>query len=139
MLAAFEDHKLVELDNQTSLITLIFFPSNHPLAGLSAAFEDDGLTGKSTSLPNNSSYACLHCTSALPVWDPEDSDSLSLLTLLIVTPGQLLPCQHPDHQPPPLKPGGCQQTNSLLCAMSSSIPSTGDEPSKANLITPMTR
>ena len=117
----------MESDSQSSLSTLIPFPSNHPLAHSSAAFQDDGSPRKPISLPTRLSYALRHCIDTSPIQDPVNGDSLPSSTLLITMPGQPLPCQHPDHQPPPLKPGGCQRTNSLLHTMSSSIPSTGDE------------
>ena len=40
------------------------------------------------------------------------------------------PCQHPNHQPPPFKPGGCWQTTPLPHLMSFTAPSAGgDTPS----------
>ena len=89
--------------------------------------------GKSISLPTHSSYAYRHCIDTLPIWDPVNSDSLPSQTLLIAMPGQPLPCQCPDHQPPPFKPGSHQQTSPPLPSMSTQTLTAGDESSKAKV------
>ena len=66
-LTAFENDESMESDNQSSSITLISFPLNHPLVCSSVAFQDDGSPGESTSLPTHSSYALRHCIDTSPL------------------------------------------------------------------------
>ena len=65
-LTAFKNHRSVELDNQSSLRTLISFPLNHPLVHSSATFQDNVLSRKPNSFQTHLSYACSHCIDTFP-------------------------------------------------------------------------
>ncbi|EDR05837.1 uncharacterized protein LACBIDRAFT_329456 [Laccaria bicolor S238N-H82] len=112
----YKDEPIIDLASQSAMETFNTFqwnnilPSSVALA-MSASPNDSILS----PLPNYMGYACCVCMSDSYLQDHRSKNSFERTSpAILLSSEELTPCQHPNHQLPLLKPGGCWQTCPLL-------------------------